>query len=255
MNALVGDKRLDASVGDKVADWSDQSCGSRGFPSGDATIIIPALNERAGIGKVLSRIPRGIVKEIIVVDSSNDGTGEIARNHGARVIREDRKGYGRALQTGIDNATGKIVAYIDADVTYDPQELPRLIDPILRGQFDVVLGSRLNGDLGPGAMKPLNRVGNSLISLAFSLVCQKRISDSQCGARAIRKALLEDLYCEEEGMPYVTEQLLKLAKKGARIGEAPISYRRRVGETKLVPWKDGLQILRTIFKDLITQKQ
>jgi glycosyltransferase involved in cell wall biosynthesis len=217
------------------------------------TFIIPALNERAGIGRVLSRIPREITREIIVVDSSNDGTGEVARHHGVRVIREDRRGYGRALQTGIENATGDIVVYVDADVTYDPREVPRLVDPILRGELDVVLGSRFLGKSEPYAMSPLNKVGNILLSLAFSLVFQSRISDSQCGMRAIRRTLLEDVRCSEQGMPYVTEQLIRLVENGARIGEVPISYRRRVGKTKLVPWKDGIQILRSILKNLITE--
>lgn len=228
---------------------------SEGFPSRSVSFIIPALNERAGIGRVLSQIPREIAKEIIVVDSSNDGTDEIARHNGARVIREDRRGYGRALQTGIENATGDVIVYVDADVTYDPREAPRLVNPILRDELDVVLGSRLRGNLEPHAMNPLNKIGNYLLSLAFNLVFQTRISDSQCGMRAIRRTLLEDVRCEELGMPYVTEQLVRLIEKGARIGEVPISYRRRVGETKLVPWEDGLRIFISILRNLIAENQ
>ena len=219
------------------------------------SVIIPALDEKVGIGQVISRIPREITKETIVVDSSNDGTGEVARSHGAIVIREDKRGYGRALQTGIRNATGEIVVYIDADMTYDPREIPKLVFPILRDEFDVMLGNRLNGNLDPQAMKPMNRIGNTILSFVFSFISQKRISDSQCGMRAIKRSLLENLDCCEQGMPYVTEQLLKLIAKGARVGEVPVSYSRRVGDTKLVPWKDGLHIFRSILKNLLSENQ
>lgn len=256
MATLTGNKGLESGASGKVGDSAGHISARLGdFQSRPVTFIVPTLNELGGIGRVLGRIPREITKEIIVVDSSNDGTGEVARRHGARVIREDRRGYGRALQTGIDNATGDIVVYVDADVTYDPREVPRLVDPILRGELDVVLGSRFQGNSEPHAMRPINKVGNILLSLAFSLVFQTRISDSQCGMRAIRRTLLEDMRCSELGMPYVTEQLIRLVEKGARIGEVPISYRRRVGETKLVPVKDGLRILRSILKNLITENQ
>jgi glycosyltransferase involved in cell wall biosynthesis len=142
------------------------------------------LDERVGIGQVISRIPREITKEIIVVDSSIDGTGEVARSHGALVIREDRQGYGRALQTGIGNATGEIMVYIDADMTYDPREIPKLVFPILRDEFDVMLVNRLQGKMDLQAMKPANRIGNTILSFVFSLVSQRRVSDSQC-ARAL----------------------------------------------------------------------
>jgi len=231
------------------------SSHSGSISNGLVTVIIPALDERVGIGQVISRIPREITKEIIVVDSSNDGTGEVARSHGAIVIREDRRGYGRALQTGIGNATGEIIVYIDADMTYDPREISKLVFPILRDEFDVMLGNRFQGKLDPQAMRPVNRVGNTMLSFVFSFISQKRVGDSQCGMRAIRRSLLENLDCREQGMPYVTEQLLKLMAKGARVGEVPISYRRRLGKTKLVPWKDGLRILRSLLENLITEKQ
>lgn len=229
------------------------SFDSDSISNGLVTVVIPTLDEKVGIGQVISRIPREITNEIIVVDSSNDGTAEVARSHGATVIYEDRRGYGRALQTGIGNATGEIIVYIDADMTYDPREIPKLVFPILRDEFDVMLGNRLQGKRDPQAMKPLNRIGNTILSLVFSFISQKRVSDSQCGMRAIRRSLLEDLVCCDLGMPYVTEQLLKLIEKGARVGEVPISYRRRVGETKLVPWKDGLRILRLILKNLVAE--
>jgi len=214
------------------------------------TVIIPTRNEKEGIKYVLSNMPKEIATEIIVVDSSSDETPKIAKEFGATVIREDRRGYGRALQTGIENANGEIIVYIDADGTYDPKEIPKLVKPVLDGKFDVAIGSRLKGNMHPNSMPTLNRFGNLILSFVLRILFQQKISDSQCGLRAIRKKFLENLACNEHGMPYVTEQLIKLAKKGAIIGEIPISYRPRIGQTKLVPWKDGFRILRTMLKNL-----
>jgi glycosyltransferase involved in cell wall biosynthesis len=210
------------------------------------TVIIPTLNEEKGIRYVLSRIVKDDALEIIVVDTSSDSTAKIAEKLGATVIVEKRKGYGQALQTGVENAKGEIVVYIDADGTYDPEEIPRLVDPILHKNFDAVLGNRLIRHLSPDSMTPLNRIGNILLSFIFRLIYRNNISDSQCGLRAIKKKHIETLVCKEHGMSYVTEQLIGLVKNGAKIKEVPVSYRPRIGTPKLVPWKDGLRILRTI---------
>lgn len=211
-------------------------------------IVIPAMNEEEGIRHVLSEMPKEIASEIIVVDSSSDNTPRIAGSLGANVIRENRKGYGRALQTGIQVAGGKIIAYIDADGTYDPKDIPGLVKPILDGELDVVIGNRLNGRMYAHSMTTLNRMGNKMLSLVFRFLFRQKVSDSQCGLRVIRKDFLENLQYSEYGMSYVTEQLIHLAKKKARIGEVTISYRPRLGKTKLVPWKDGLRILLTMLK-------
>jgi glycosyltransferase involved in cell wall biosynthesis len=161
-----------------------------------------------------------------------------------------RKGYGRALQTGIENAPGDIVVYMDGDFTYDPSDISQIVEPILSGKCDVVLGNRLNGRMYPGAMSLLNRVGNILLSLIFSLVFLRGVKDTQCGLRAIRKRFLDGLSYRDYGMPYVTEQLIKLVKRGARIGNVPIAYRPRIGETKLCAWTDGFRILKVILREL-----
>jgi len=194
------------------------------------SVIIPTLNEEKAIDKVLKDVPKGFVDEIIVVDSSTDGTAKIAESLGANVIFVARKGYGLALQTGVEKAKGEIVIYIDGDYTYDAKEINRLVRPILDGKYDVVLGNRLRGTMLPGSMDLLNRFGNIALSLIFSVLLFKRFSDTQCGFRAIRKRFLEDLSYVNYGMPYVTEQLVKLLKKGARLGNVPVTYRPRVGQ-------------------------
>jgi glycosyltransferase involved in cell wall biosynthesis len=216
------------------------------------TVIIPTLDEALAIKNVLGEMPNELLGEIIVVDSSVDDTPKIAESSGAIVIREPRKGYGRALQTGIENSEGDVVIFIDGDYTYDPREIPRIAEPILNGKCDVVLGNRLNGKIHHGAMDPINRIGNTVLSLIFSMVFLKRVCDTQCGLRAIRRQFLKGLSYKDYGMPYATEQLAKLVKKGARIRNVPISYRPRIGVTKLCKWTDGFSILKVVLRELLS---
>ena len=213
------------------------------------TVIVPTLNEASAIGKVLSEMPDELLEEVIGVDSSSDDTPKIARNFGVKVIPERRRGYGRALQTGIEEANGDVVVYIDGDYTYAPMDIPRVVEPILKGECDVVLGNRFGGMMHPNAMNLLNRFGNFIISLIFSVVVLRRVNDTQCGLRAIRKRWLEGTSYKDYGMPYVTEQLIKLVKKGARIGNVPVAYRPRIGTTKLCAWTDGFKILEVILRE------
>lgn len=210
------------------------------------SVIIPTLNEEDGIGRVLSSMPMEEFVEVLVVDGSSDMTAEIARRYGARVIQEPRRGYGRALQTAIEKASGDMVVYIDGDFTYDPTEILQLLEPVRDGKCDVVLGNRLAG-VNPTSMALVNRLGNRILSFFFGCVFGVRVNDTQCGLRVIpRLALLNHKYrCY--GMAYVTEQLAKLAKAGYRIGEIPISYRPRIGKSKLRLLPDGFSILVAIL--------
>jgi len=213
------------------------------------SLVIPTLNEEKAIGKVLVEIPRDIVDEVIIVDSSTDNTPKIAEDMEAKVIRELRKGYGRALQTGIENAMGDIVVYMDGDHSYDSQEISKMVQPILDGEHDIVLGCRISHKMLPKSMNFLNKFGNLALSLIFDLFFLKKVKDTQSGFRAVKKVFLKNLTYLDYGMPYVTEQLIKLAKGGARIGEVPITYRPRIGETKLCAWTDGFKILKCVFKE------
>jgi glycosyltransferase involved in cell wall biosynthesis len=212
------------------------------------SVVIPTLNEEDSIGKVLAEIPKDVVDEVIVVDSSTDNTPKIAEKMGAKVIHEPTIGYGRALQTGIKNAKGDVVVYIDGDHSYDPKAISRLVAPIIKGECDVVLGRRLERKMLPRSMSPVNRFGNLMLSMIFDLLFLEGVKDTQSGFRAIRKRLLEDIRYENYGMPYVTEQLIKLAKKFALIKEVQIKYRPRIGITKLCTWTDGFKILKCIVK-------
>lgn len=213
------------------------------------SLVIPTLNEEKAIGKVLAEIPRDIVDEVIIVDSSIDNTPKIAEEMEAKVIRELRRGYGRALQTGIENAMGDVVVYMDGDYSYNPREISKIVQPILKGEHDIVLGCRLSQKMLPKSMNFLNKFGNLALSLIFDLFFLKKIKDTQSGFRAVKKVSLKNLTYRDYGMPYGTEQLIKLVKVGVRIGEIPITYRPRIGETKLCAWTDGFKILKCMFKE------
>jgi len=194
-------------------------------------------------------MPRNVVDELIVVDASTDATAKIAEGFGAKIVTEWRRGYGRALQSGIEKSVGDIVVYIDGDSSYDARDIPRVVDPILKGECDVVLGDRFGGRLQTGAMPLLNRIGNHTLSLVFSVLFAKRLHDTQCGLRAVRKQMLDGNNYSDYGMPYVTEQLIKLVKRNARVNSVPVTYRPRMGRTKLAFWTDGFKILKIILTE------
>jgi len=213
------------------------------------SVIVPTLDEEVAIGQVLMDMPRSMVDELIVVDGSTDATAKIAEGFGAKIVPEWRRGYGRALQTGIEKSVGEVLVYIDGDSSYDARDIPRIVEPILKGECDVVLGNRFSREMQPGAMPLLNRIGNHIVSLVFSVLSAKRVNDSQCGLRAVRKQMLGYNSYGDYGMPYVTEQLIKLVKQHARVRSVPVAYRPRVGRTKLSLWTDGFKILRVILRE------
>jgi glycosyltransferase involved in cell wall biosynthesis len=219
------------------------------------SVIIPTLNEEKGISRVLAEISRSCVQEVIIVDSSTDNTSSMAKELGVKVVREPKRGYGRALQTGIELSEGDIAVYLDGDCTYDPKEISKLIEPITQKDFDIVLGSRFKGKILPGSMDLLHRFGNIIISLIFNVLFFRKVSDTQTGFRAIKKSWLNCQSSDAYGMEYVTQQMIQLVKRGARLTEVPVTYRPRTGNTKLSPWKDGYSILKTILGERLIRSK
>jgi glycosyltransferase involved in cell wall biosynthesis len=184
---------------------------------------------------------------VLVVDGySVDGTDEIAKDMGAEVIYQHGKGYGDALKTGFFHAKkrldAKVIVMMDADLTYDPKDIPKLVAPILEDEADMVVGNRLAG-LQKGAMPLVNRVGNNVLSLVAKLALGLNVYDTQSGMRAFRSRLLDRLNLVAVGMPFAMEMLAGALSADARISEVPINYRPRLGKTKLNPIKDGGKIL------------
>jgi glycosyltransferase involved in cell wall biosynthesis len=198
------------------------------------SVIIPTHNEAQAIGRVLADLPARLVSEVLVVDSnSSDGTPEIARKMGARLIQEPRRGYGRACLTGLANADRPdIVVFLDGDYSDRPAELPILLAPIIDGHADITIGSRLGPKRIPGALPWHAAFGNRLAAALITLLYGLKISDLG-PFRAGRADVLRTLALEEATYGWAVEMILKGAQKGFRIVEVPVSYHPRIGRSKI----------------------
>jgi glycosyltransferase involved in cell wall biosynthesis len=198
------------------------------------TVIIPTYNEAEAISHVLADLPRDAVTEVIVVDSnSNDGTPEIAAKMGARVLKEPRRGYGRACLTGLNNATSPdVVVFLDGDYSDRPSELPVLLAPLIEGRADITIGSRLGARRNSQALPWHQSFGNHLAASMIRLLYGLKISDLG-PFRAARAEVLRALALEEATYGWAVEMILKGAIAGFRIIEVPVSYHPRIGKSKI----------------------
>ena len=198
------------------------------------SVVIPAYNEQDAIAKVIGGLPPRLVNEVIVVDNgSTDATASRAREAGARVVKEDRRGYGAACYAGFMAAgEASVIVFLDGDNSDDPAELPLLLAPVRNGQADLVIGSRLSGSFQPGAMPPHARMGNWLIARLMRSAYRVKITDIG-SFRAIRREVLSSLCMEQMTFGWPVEMLVKAARRGARIVEVPVSYRKRIGVSKV----------------------
>ena len=193
------------------------------------TVIIPALDEEESVGQVLEEILAPSVNEIIVVDGgSSDGTVEVARARGARVIEEPKRGYGRACAAGVTAAQGDIVVFLDADGADDPGQLPHVLAPILTGQADLSLGSRFAGGVTPAAMPWHQRFGNRVSAWLIRRLYGLPVTDLS-PFRAVRRQLLQGLDMQEMTYGWPTEMIVKAARRGWRVIEVPVHHRQRLG--------------------------
>jgi glycosyltransferase involved in cell wall biosynthesis len=198
------------------------------------SVIIPTHNEVHAIGRVLVDLPSHLVTEVIVVDSnSTDGTPDLARKMGARVIEEPRRGYGRACLTGIANAQNPdVLVFLDGDYSDRPSELPILLAPIIEGRADITLGSRFGGKSNPGALPWHQSFGNRLAAGLIRHLYSVKINDLG-PFRAGRADVLRALALEEATYGWAVEMIVKGAIAGFRIVEVPVSYYPRIGKSKI----------------------
>ncbi|HJZ97336.1 MAG TPA: glycosyltransferase family 2 protein, partial [Candidatus Solibacter sp.] len=198
------------------------------------SVIIPTHNEAQAIGRVLAELPSDLVTEVIVVDSnSTDGTPEIAARMGARVVKEPRRGYGRACLTGFANAvTPDVVVFLDGDYSDRPSELPVLLAPIIADRADITVGSRLGTKHNSGALPWHAAAGNRLAAGLIRLLYGLKISDLG-PFRAGRAEALRALALEETTYGWAVEMILKGALAGFRVVEVPVSYHPRIGKSKI----------------------
>jgi glycosyltransferase involved in cell wall biosynthesis len=212
------------------------------------TVIIPCLNEEQGIAQVLRKVPE-FVDEVIVVDNnSTDRTSEVAASLGAKVIREEVRGYGRSYKRGFANATSDLIVTLDGDHSYPVDALSYLLEAFLHLNVDFLTASRFPVR-DPAAMSFKNHMGNLVLSLAMSLLYFRWVRDSQSGMWVLRRSILKQMRLESDGMAFSEEIKIEALKNPeVRFGEISIQYSSRLGETKLNPWSDGMQNLWLMVK-------
>lgn len=224
------------------------------LPTTTISLIIPALNEAECLPALLQETPRALLHEIIVVDNgSTDATAVVARASGALVVSEPRRGYGYACAAGVAAATGDILVFMDGDGSFVPDELQQLVAPIITGEADLVLGTRLRGGMSAGAMPPHQRFGNHLVAWLVRLFYRVELTDLG-PFRAIRRDLLNELQMQERTYGWPIEMLVKAAKRHCRLLEVPVRYRPRfAGQSKVGGTVRGTvlatyKILRVTFR-------
>jgi glycosyltransferase involved in cell wall biosynthesis len=224
-------------------------------PAPDVSVIIPCLNEEATVGvcvrKARSAIERmGLQGEVIVADNgSTDRSAEVAVREGARIVREERKGYGAALLAGFAAARGRCLVMGDADDTYDFGEIPAFVEA-LGGKADMVMGDRLGGGIEAGAMPWHHRwIGVPILSFILNRLFGARIADAHCGMRSITREAYDRLNLQTTGMEFASEMLIRAARQGLRIHQIPITLHRggRPGRPHLRSFRDGWRHLKMMF--------
>jgi hypothetical protein len=212
------------------------------------TVIIPCLNEEQGVEQVLRAMPE-FVDEVIVVDNaSTDRTSMVAASLGAKVVREDVRGYGRAYKRGFVGATGDLIVTLDGDQSYPVDALSYLIEAFLHLEVDFLNASRLPVR-DPRAMSFKNKFGGLVLSLIMSVLFFRWVRDSQSGMWVFRRSILKDMKLESDGMAFSEEiKIEALRNPSIRFGEISIMYSSRLGESKLNPWRDGFENVLFLLK-------
>ena len=210
------------------------SVSGPGSPLGDVAVVIPALNEARALPLVLGALPMG--PRVVVVDNgSTDGTAQVARACGAEVVSEPRRGYGQACLRGLAHLTPTppaYVAFLDADYSDYPEELPVVLAPLLENHADFVIGSRTLGHAQKGALLPQQRFGNWLTCNLLWALYGRRFTDLG-PFRALGWASLMQLQLQDTNYGWNVEMQIKALRAGLRIVEVPVRYRPRVGESKI----------------------
>jgi glycosyltransferase involved in cell wall biosynthesis len=215
------------------------------------SFLVPAYNEEATIGEVLERVAAlELDAQVIVVDDgSTDATAAIAERHGVTLVRQRNGGKGSAIRAAIPLIDGDIAVIQDADMEYDPADVPMLIEPIERGVADVVYGSRLSGGRPQRAYLFWHLVGNRFLSLVTGVLFNTTLTDMETGYKAFRADVLRSLDLRENGFGIEPELTAKVCRLGLRIYELPVSYYGRTyAEGKKITWRDGFKALVVLVR-------
>lgn len=223
------------------------------------SVLIPAFNEEKSITQVIKKLPKDIVDEIVVVDNaSTDATQEIALRNGAKVVKELHRGYGAACLKGLESIDNTdIVVIIDGDYSDYPEQITRLLEPIVNGNADFVIGSRVLGLREDGALTPQAYWGNKLAVFLIYRLFGYKFTDMG-PFRAIRYESLKKLNMKDRDFGWNVEMQIKALNYGLNIKEAPVDYRKRIGNSKISGTifgaiKAGTKIIFTIFKYAVTR--
>ena len=224
------------------------------------SVIVPVYNERTTVAEIVRRIRAvdiPLAVEIVVVDdASSDGTDKVLSaiaDSTVRVLRHPvNRGKGAAIRTGLEVARGDLVLIQDADLEYDPEDWPKLLDPILRGKARVVYGSRFTGERKN--MMPLHWIGNRFLSLTTNILYSSTLSDMETCYKLFDRRVLEGITIESDRFDFEPEITAKVLRRGHRIYEVPISYAgREAAEGKKITWRDGFAALRALVKFRFTR--
>ena len=224
------------------------------------SVIVPVYNERVTVAEVIRRI-RAVdvpvdVEVIVVDDGSSDGTDKVLSALGDSTVRTlthpVNQGKGAAIRTGLGAARGDLVLVQDADLEYDPEDWPNLLEPILRGKAQVVYGSRFTGQRKN--MMPLHWMGNRFLSLVTNVLYSSTMSDMETCYKLFDRRVLEGITIESDKFDFEPEITAKVLRRGYRIYEVPISYAgREISEGKKITWRDGVGALRALIKYRFTR--
>ena len=203
------------------------------------SVVIPCYNEEEGVRATIATFP-DCVDEIVVVDNnSTDRTAEVAKELGARVVFEKRKGYGAAYKAGLPAVTGDVTITLDGDATYPAEQIPELVDHLVDNNLDFISASRFPLK-NPKAMNTSNKIGNMILTIGMTLLYGKAVKDSQSGMWVFRSEVYPKLNVTSDGMPLSQEiKIEAIRHKDVRFDEYHVNYHPRVGEVKLDKWRDG----------------
>jgi dolichol-phosphate mannosyltransferase len=219
------------------------------------SVIVPVLDEAATIGKVLaSLVP--YADELLVVDGhSRDGTRQVAEGLGVRVVHDDGKGKGAAVREGLRLAAHPIVVFVDGDGSHEPADIPKLLEPIRRGEAELVVGSRMTGgsdELHSDAAEVIRLTGSMIINLAINYRWDVRLSDTQNGFRAVARDVGRSLGLEEASTTIEQEMVMKALAAGHRVVNVPShEYRRQGGESKVIVSRVWLRYVWNVLRHVL----
>jgi dolichol-phosphate mannosyltransferase len=228
------------------------------MPKNRISVVLPALNEELTIGRVIDGIPvsqlmkKGYDINIMVVDgNSTDNTPEIALEKGVRLIKQKGRGKGLGMRTAFNAFNGKFLFMMDSDNTYPGHHILDMLPHLESRKYDVVLGSRLNGKITPGAMSGLNYFGNRVLTGAANILFPNghKVSDVCTGMWGFNGDVIRKLELDSKHFDIEAEMFAKCVKMGYRIGEVPINYNKRVAPSKLSSMKHGISIATRLLKE------